>query len=435
MAIRNRRAAATALLALIPFFVALAPTLGQVPQAPPHPLWPEEADHSPLACEMLFPEGVEAGAWVANLWPNNQLFYAFDPAVSQLNRDQTRIALDEIATFANIDFIPRTDQPNYVLVRNGTGNSSFVGQVGGAQNLTMVSWSSRYVICHEFFHALGQWHHHQRPDSETYVVINYANIAPNQRYNFEVPQGVVADGEYNFSSIMHYGRCAFTICSCPSTCTAIDAAPGFEQFNSAMGNRAFMSEGDKSTLISRYGPAIDDTFEPNNTLETAPILTPGDHNLRLLDSNDYFTINSPQAGSLTVVCTAALWSTSNLTLSILSPDGTVLASETPVDAGGGNWAATATASVPAGPSIVRLNRVQPWGGSYTLNLTAPPPPPGGCPGDLNSDTVRNTADLTIFLANFGDAVPPGTQGDMDNNGTVNTADLTAFLSVFALPCP
>ncbi|MFM9959462.1 MAG: M12 family metallopeptidase [Phycisphaerales bacterium] len=415
-------------------FLALAGLASAaVAESPDHPLWPRQVVHNQEPpCEMLFPEGIEAGAWAANLWPNNQLFYAFDPAVTQQNRDRTRIALDEIATFANIDFIPRTNQPNYVLVRNGTGNSSFVGQIGGAQNLTMASWSSRYVICHEFFHALGQWHHHQRPDRDTYVVINTASIDPNRLNNFTFPNGVVAEGEYNFSSIMHYSRCAFTICSCPSTCTAIDAAPGFEQFNSAMGNRSFMSDGDKSTLISRYGPAIDDAFDPNNTPQTPAAITPGTFNLRLLDTNDYFIINAPQAGPVSATTTAPLWSSANAQLQLLATDGTLLAFANPT-LQGTDYVATATANVSAGGVIVRLTRSQPWGGSYTLNLTAPPPP--ACPGDFNGDNLRDTADLTAFLAIFGTAVTPGTPGDFDTNGTIDTQDLTAFLAVFAVPCP
>lgn len=66
-----------------------------------------------------------------------------------------------------------------------------------------------------------------------------------------------------------------------------------------------------------------------------------------------------------------------------------------------------------------------------LVVTFTPPP---CLGDLNNDGFINTADLTIFLGNFGQSVPPGTLGDLDNSGTVNTADLTIFLGRFGVPC-
>lgn len=60
------------------------------------------------------------------------------------------------------------------------------------------------------------------------------------------------------------------------------------------------------------------------------------------------------------------------------------------------------------------------------------PPP--CPGDFNGDGVRNTADLTILLAQFGN-VGPGNSADLNDDNAVNTQDLTLFLAVFGDPCP
>lgn len=62
------------------------------------------------------------------------------------------------------------------------------------------------------------------------------------------------------------------------------------------------------------------------------------------------------------------------------------------------------------------------------------PVPPVCVGDINGDLVVNTVDLTIFLGNFGLAVPTGTQGDLDGNGVVNTADLVIFLAAFGTNC-
>jgi probable HAF family extracellular repeat protein len=57
-----------------------------------------------------------------------------------------------------------------------------------------------------------------------------------------------------------------------------------------------------------------------------------------------------------------------------------------------------------------------------------------CPGDLNADGVVNTADLTIFLGNFGKTTIPLLGGDLDGSGGVNTADLTQFLGRFGSAC-
>ncbi len=369
--------------------------------------------------------------WQTNLWPGGIVPYAFDPAVLQINRDRTRIALDEISTFANVTFVPRTTEPNYINVRNSTGNSSFVGQIGGAQSLNMVSWSTRMVICHEFFHALGQWHHHQRFDRDEYVVINSQNIQAGREFNFDLPdaEGLNVVGPYNFSSIMHYSRCAFSNCTCPSTCTVIDAAPGFEQFNASIGNRSFMSQGDKDAIIAKYGPAIDDALEPNDTLGTPAALPLGTSTLKLLDFDDYFSVNRATAGELRVRFESGIWGDDNVTVSILTPGGTVLNSAL-ADLEDPTYVALAQANVPAGVSIVRVTRVQPWGGGYTLDVSTP----AGCVGDLTGDNAVNTADLTAFLGAFGTAVTPGSGADLTGDGLVNTADLTVFLGRFGTTC-
>jgi hypothetical protein len=69
---------------------------------------------------------------------------------------------------------------------------------------------------------------------------------------------------------------------------------------------------------------------------------------------------------------------------------------------------------------------QPDRGAYE----AVPPP---CPGDLNGDGQRNTADLVIFLGAFGTA-GPNIPSDLNNDGFVNTLDLTQFLGQFGVPC-
>ncbi|MBN8644394.1 MAG: hypothetical protein J0L61_04030 [Planctomycetes bacterium] len=60
--------------------------------------------------------------------------------------------------------------------------------------------------------------------------------------------------------------------------------------------------------------------------------------------------------------------------------------------------------------------------------------PAPCTGDFNGDGVRDTADLVIFLGDFG-LSGPGIPSDLTGDGIVNTADLTRFLGVFGQPCP
>lgn len=70
-------------------------------------------------------------------------------------------------------------------------------------------------------------------------------------------------------------------------------------------------------------------------------------------------------------------------------------------------------------------------GADNFIVTVFPPP---CPADLNADGIVNTADLTILLVRFGQAVTPGSTADINADGVVNTTDLTALLVRFGQPC-
>ena len=60
-------------------------------------------------------------------------------------------------------------------------------------------------------HALGLEHEHQRPDRDRHIRIEYRNMDPDKKINFEkIPQADVdLYHEYDYNSIMHYDGTAF----------------------------------------------------------------------------------------------------------------------------------------------------------------------------------------------------------------------------------
>lgn len=76
--------------------------------------------------------------------------------------------------------------------------------------------------------------------------------------------------------------------------------------------------------------------------------------------------------------------------------------------------------------------------SLFATRVAPPPHPGGCPGDLNNDSVVDTTDLVFFIGRFGQPATPGSSAaaaDFNNDGVVSTPDLVFFIGRFGQPCP
>ena len=60
-------------------------------------------------------------------------------------------------------------------------------------------------------HVLGFTHEHTRKDRDRYIKINYENIMPGVRRNFQIfPDGLLCS-QYDYCSVMHYPSPAFSV--------------------------------------------------------------------------------------------------------------------------------------------------------------------------------------------------------------------------------
>jgi len=206
-------------------------------------------------------------------WPNGNVYYSFDSSVSAPHQKAFRDAAGEWATFANLHFIPRTNEANYVVVTNSPsldGGVSAVGMVGGPQLLQIgpTAWN-RPTLCHELGHTLGLVHEHQRSDRDNYVSIITSNILSGYEFDFIVLPGSLNQTAYDFLSVMHYRQNAFSVTTDADT---IVAHPPYAQYQNLMGNQydPVLSLGDRVGMAKVYGAGPVPSSVVTNTADSGP---------------------------------------------------------------------------------------------------------------------------------------------------------------------
>jgi len=181
-------------------------------------------------------------------WPDCRIPYEIDPALPNQQRVTDAIAHWEANTTFRFPLRTAANAgqfPNYVRFTDAGGCWSLVGMQGGQQTISLGAGCSTGNAIHEIGHTVGLWHEQSREDRDLFVTINWQNIQAGMaaQFNQHITDGDDL-GAYEYGSIMHYPRTAFSK-NGQDTITPTDP-------NAQIGQRNGLSAGDLAAVRAMY---------------------------------------------------------------------------------------------------------------------------------------------------------------------------------------
>ncbi|XP_063066110.1 astacin-like metalloendopeptidase [Engraulis encrasicolus] len=170
--------------------------------------------------------------------------YVTDPKVDA-KVEEIEEAMSMIENKTCVDFHKREHEHNYIEFQTRErGCASYVGMIGGLQELYVGDGCTVGNIAHELLHALGFHHEHSRMDRDKYIKIHYENIIEGKERNFRKLEGNTLGVPYDLGSILHYGNFHFS--KGEPTVVAINDT------DVVLGQRSHLSELDAQRINKLY---------------------------------------------------------------------------------------------------------------------------------------------------------------------------------------
>ncbi|XP_065061709.1 MAM and LDL-receptor class A domain-containing protein 2-like isoform X10 [Rhopilema esculentum] len=160
-----------------------------------------------------------AHRYLGKIWQDRTIPYIFNASVPPNDRTVILAAMAKYHNHTCLKFVDATGNTSkyqtYLHIVRSSGCWSYVGRVfTGEQKLSIGSGcGSVGIVIHELMHAAGFYHEQSRYDRDDFIEILWENIQDKREGNFakQTAEAVqVFQTAYDFDSVMHYGKTAFS---------------------------------------------------------------------------------------------------------------------------------------------------------------------------------------------------------------------------------
>uniref|UniRef100_A0A4W3HYC3 Metalloendopeptidase n=1 Tax=Callorhinchus milii TaxID=7868 RepID=A0A4W3HYC3_CALMI len=182
--------------------------------------------------------------------------YRYPFPTDEETRSSISQGFGDFEKFTCVRFVPRSDEEDFISIQPLQGCYSSVGRVGGMQLLSLKRQclkKGKGVVEHELMHSLGFWHEHTRSDRDKFIKIEWKNVWPGYEHNFLKKPTNNLKSKYDYGSILHYSRSAFSKNGHPTLKPLLDT-------HAIIGQRIRLSEMDLLKVNRLYNCTADDLF-------------------------------------------------------------------------------------------------------------------------------------------------------------------------------